>query len=150
MVAGICQIHVGDDLVKNKKTTIKNKTLNPTWMENFEFHIQSTQRRDILNVQAFDKDLIGTDDSLGSFGIALDTLVPGQEYREWHHFDKDEDAKEPVKNDGQIELTYILKEIVEQEQDKSSSPEDKKVVGRTSSKPKTQQFKLRMFRRRFR
>ena len=33
------KIHIGDDLVKAKKTTVKNKTLNPTWMENFEFQV---------------------------------------------------------------------------------------------------------------
>jgi len=112
------RIYVGDDLVKAKKTAVKNKTLNPTWMENFEFHIQSSQRRDALNIESFDKDMVGTDDSLGKFGITLDTLIPGQEYREWHKFDKDENAKPGDKsNDGQIELSYTLKEITEKQED---------------------------------
>ena len=108
---------MGDDLVKAKKTGVKNKTLNPTWMENFEFHIQSSQRREVLNVESFDKDTFGTDDSLGKFGIALDTLIPDQDYREWHKFDKDPNAKPGDKaNDGQIELSYVLKEISEKEE----------------------------------
>ena len=105
------KIHVAEDLIKAKKTTVKNKTLNPTWMENFEFHIQGSQRREALTVevrlhalnirifsgrsevvgrgtdksivypQAFDKDMVGTDDSLGKFCIGLDTLIPDQQVR---------------------------------------------------------------------
>ena len=45
------KIHVADDLIKAKKTTVKNKTLNPTWMENFEFHIQGSNRREALNIE---------------------------------------------------------------------------------------------------
>ena len=115
------RLHIGDDLVKNKKTSVKNKTLNPTWMENFEFHIQSSQRRDGLVVEAFDKDVVGSDDSLGKLQILLDTLIPDQEYREWYRFEKDENAKPTDKpNDGQIELSYTLKEIVEKEEAKEN------------------------------
>ena len=45
------KIHVADDLIKAKKTSVKNKTLNPTWMENFEFHIQGSQRRESLQIE---------------------------------------------------------------------------------------------------
>jgi ankyrin repeat protein/tetratricopeptide (TPR) repeat protein len=123
---------IGDDLVKNKKTTVKNKTLNPTWMENFELHIQSSQRRDSLWVEAFDKDLVGTDDSLGKFGIALDTIIPNQDYREWYKFDKDENAKPTDKpNDGQIELSYVLKEMGDKaDENEKESPDQKGPLAR--------------------
>ena len=127
------KIHIGDDLVKAKKTTVKNKTLNPTWMENFEFQVLSSQRRDILHVEAFDKDLVGTDDSLGKFGIALDTLIPSQEYREWHPFEREENSQESKPNDGQIELVYTLTEII-QEEERKDAP---KIGAAAKSPPKT-------------
>jgi hypothetical protein len=35
----------------------------------------------IVHAQAFDKDMVGTDDSLGKFCIGLDTLIPHQQVR---------------------------------------------------------------------
>ncbi|KAJ1478168.1 C2 domain-containing protein [Baffinella frigidus] len=84
------RVHIGDELLKARKTGVKDKTLNPTWMEEFEFTISSSQRQEHLVIEAFDKDTFGTDDTLGKFGIPLDTLAPDREYRDWPRLeDKD-------------------------------------------------------------
>ncbi len=106
------RLHIGEDLLKAKKTQVKNKTLNPTWMEKFEFAVLGSQRREAMVVECFDKDTFGTDDSLGKFGIPLDTLAPDKEYRDWYSFDKAADDAET--NNGQLELQITLTEVTKE------------------------------------
>ena len=80
--------HIGDDIMHQKKTEVKNKTLNPTWMEGFELHVASVHRHEGLTVEVFDKDMIGADDSLGKLVVPLDSLVPDKEYRDWYQLEQ--------------------------------------------------------------
>jgi hypothetical protein len=70
------RVHIGDAVARARKTKVKNKTLNPTWMEEFEFAVSSAQRRESIVVEAFDKDTFGSDDTLGRLGIPIETLAP--------------------------------------------------------------------------
>lgn len=102
------RMHVGGKDSSGQKTTVKNKTLNPVWNETFEFDIGSDERKEVLTIECFDKDIIGSDDSLGKFFIELASLTlqdsPGVPVSEWRSFEK----KRRVVNKGQIELQYEL------------------------------------------
>ena len=103
------RLSIGNDLVHAKRTEVRKKTLSPTWMQEFQFQITTSSRRDALMLECFDKDLFGTDDSLGRATIALDSLVPDREVREWYPLVSDSDEK----NEGQVELTLLLTELVD-------------------------------------
>jgi len=81
------RVHVGDEVKRGQKTSVKKKDLNPEWMESFEMDIPSEQRRDVVTVECFDYDAMSADDSLGKFTIALDDLEPAKVYEEWRWVD---------------------------------------------------------------
>jgi Ca2+-dependent lipid-binding protein len=103
------RIHVGIEIANGKKTKVIKKTLNPEWNEHFEIQIREKQRKDMITIEVFDKDVIGKDDSLGKISIALETLAlkytPSEELlTKWHAFD----AEEGILNNGQVLLSYDL------------------------------------------
>ena len=101
------RVHIGDETTNGVKTAVKKKDLNPEWREKFELNIGSDARRDVVTIECFDYDAISADDSLGKFQIALDDLVPAQDYLEWRPFDRDvNDVND--ENKGQIEMRYCL------------------------------------------
>ena len=64
-------VNFGSQSSKSKK--VKN-TLNPEWNHEVTFDIDSNSPRDI-NVQLFDWDRFGKDDSMGSVNIGLDQII---------------------------------------------------------------------------
>ena len=103
------RVCIGSDLVHAKRTEVRKKTLSPTWMQEFQFQVPTSSRREALVLECFDKDLFGADDSLGRISVPLDSLVPDQEVRAWYPLVSDTEEK----NDGQIELTLLLAELVD-------------------------------------
>lgn len=65
---------------KKKSTTIIDKNLDPEWDEFFVFKARST---DVLTIDVYDHDLVGSNDFLGKIQLPLDTLVHGQEVDQW-------------------------------------------------------------------
>ena len=102
-------IYIGDQVNKGKKTTIKKKTLNPEWNEQFELDVAGEQRRDLLSIECFDYDALSADDSLGKVSIHMDELVPGTEYEENRQLEPP-DGKDDYC--GQIEIKYCLLPIL--------------------------------------
>jgi len=56
------------------------RTWTPEWDEFFVFHARST---DVLTVDVYDHDLVGSNDFLGKIQLPLNTLVHGQEVDQW-------------------------------------------------------------------
>ena len=97
-------MYIGDAVKEAKKTKVKKKTLTPEWNETFEFELDRSQRQDYLTVECFDHDMIGADDSLGFFDIALDSLVFEQECVDWYKLQQEGESE----HRGQIELRYTF------------------------------------------
>lgn len=57
------------------KSSVVPKNLNPRWDQTFEFQIHSPQEE--LFIEAFDKDQLSRDDSLGKARVGLSTLYKG-------------------------------------------------------------------------
>ncbi|KAJ4849795.1 Synaptotagmin-3 [Turnera subulata] len=58
-----------------KKTTVKKKTLNPEWNENFKLIVKDPGSQ-VLQIQVFDWDKVGGHDRLGMQMIPLKVLTP--------------------------------------------------------------------------
>ena len=61
-----------------QKTKTINKNLNPTWNETFTIQVFNPQT-ERLEVEVFDHDQVGGDDSLGKGSVILSDLFQGQE-----------------------------------------------------------------------
>lgn len=93
-----------------KKTTIKKKTLNPEWNENFKLVVKDPQSQ-VLRLQVFDWDKVGGHDRLGVQLIPLKQLTPYETKEFTLSLLKDtniSDSREKKKR-GQIEveLTFV-------------------------------------------
>jgi hypothetical protein len=108
------RIHVGNETSAAVKTTVKKKTLEPVWEENFTIRIESAQRRQRLSLECFDKDMVGADDSLGLATLELGELVSKQTYKEWRKLDNV--AENGPDNQGEIEIKYKLQEVKEDDE----------------------------------
>ena len=97
------RIHVGEAVKECKKTKVVKKTLNPEFDEDFDIRLSGAQRRSLLTLECFDYDMIGSDDSLGKVGIALESLVFDREYTQWLKLEGEDEE-----NEGEIELRYML------------------------------------------
>jgi len=78
-----CVFTVGEEGAKKlpkQTSSIIDCTLNPVWNESFVFE---ANRTDILTINMYDKDQIGSDDFLGRIQIKLDTLVMGKTVEQW-------------------------------------------------------------------
>ena len=62
----------------HQKTKVVNKNLNPTWNETFTLQIMNPQT-ERLEVEVYDHDQVGSDDSLGKGSVHLNDLMQGQE-----------------------------------------------------------------------
>lgn len=97
------RMHIGDAVKESKKTKVVKKSLNPTFEENFEFRLSSSQRRSTLTLECFDYDLLGNDDSLGKCELDLEPLAHEQEYVTWLQLEGEESG-----NEGEVQVRYVL------------------------------------------
>merc|ERR1711879_134396 len=63
------------------KTAVVKSNLNPEWNETFTIPLTSSSAR--LKLEVFDKDKIGSDDSLGFVDLTFQGLTQGQEKDYW-------------------------------------------------------------------
>jgi len=77
------RVQVGEDKKTVRKTSVKNKTLYPEWNQTFKIRLGREHRREMLAFECFDYDVLGGDDSLGNFEIPLESLIMGQENKQW-------------------------------------------------------------------
>jgi hypothetical protein len=103
------RIVVGDAVNDAVKTTVKKKTLEPVWDESFSLRLESGQRRQQLQIECFDKDMVGSDDSLGRNTMQLGDLINKHTYKEWRRLNNVQDGGPD--NEGEIEIKYKLQEI---------------------------------------
>ncbi|KAK4430926.1 Synaptotagmin-3 [Sesamum alatum] len=92
-----------------KKTTIKKKTLNPEWNEEFKLSVKDPQSQ-MLHINVFDWDKVGSHDRLGTQIFPLKLLTPNELKEVTLDLLKDTGVTDPhnKKQRGQIllELTY--------------------------------------------
>ncbi|XWS75161.1 hypothetical protein CRYUN_Cryun01aG0061200 [Craigia yunnanensis] len=92
-----------------KKTTIKKRNLNPEWNEKFKFIVKDPQYQ-VLQLQVFDWDKVGTHDRLGMQFVPLKLLTPYETKEFKLDLLKHTDINDPLdkKQRGKIvvELTY--------------------------------------------
>ena len=96
------RLHVGNAVKEALKTKVLKKTLNPEWNQTFNLRIDSYKRRESLQIECFDYDLVGSNDSLGKANIGLGQLVPEHEYTQWCKLESNGIKK------GQVQLRYKL------------------------------------------
>merc|ERR1711974_144604 len=73
-----CVFTIGDPTAKKlpkQKSSVIPYTLNPVWNESFVSEANTT---DILTINVYDKDAVGSDDFLGRIQLPLDTLMCGK------------------------------------------------------------------------
>jgi len=78
-----CVITVGELGAKKlpkQKSSVIEYTLNPVWNESFVFE---ANRTDVVTINVFDKDAIGSDDPLGRIQVRLDTLMYNKTVEQW-------------------------------------------------------------------
>ncbi|KAL6977208.1 Synaptotagmin-3 [Sarracenia purpurea var. burkii] len=71
------KLTLSGDRLTAKKTTIKKKTLNPEWNENFKFIVKDLQSQ-VLNMNVYDWDKVGGHDRLGTQVVPLKLLTPNE------------------------------------------------------------------------
>nr|XP_024927202.2 synaptotagmin-3-like isoform X2 [Ziziphus jujuba var. spinosa] len=94
----------------SKKTTIKKKTLNPEWNEKFKLIVKDPELQ-VLRLQVFDWDKVGTHDRLGMQMVPLKLLVPYETKEFTLDLQKDTNISDSQdkRNRGKIEveLTFV-------------------------------------------
>jgi hypothetical protein len=63
-----------------QKSSVIEYTLNPVWNESFVFEASV---EDILTINLYDKDVVGSDDFLGRIQVPLNTLMCGMTVEQW-------------------------------------------------------------------
>ena len=111
------RIHVGHEVANGKKTAVVKKNLNPEWNEHFEIIIREKQRTEKLKIEVFDKDMIGKDDSLGSFSIDLSSLnlqytATEDPLTRWHPLEHGDGSS----GQGELLMSYQLVKRISGEQ----------------------------------
>ena len=85
-----------------EQSTVKKKDLNPSWDETFFF--DASDDGAVLEVQVFDKDLVGSSDFMGRITIPLASLLDKQEHRSWHKLlNEDGEDDSPTGQDADAE-----------------------------------------------
>ncbi|XP_022765384.1 synaptotagmin-3-like isoform X3 [Durio zibethinus] len=69
------KLNLTGDGLPEKKTTIKKRNLNPEWNEEFKLIVKDPQSQ-VLQLQVFDWDKVGTHDRLGMQFVPLKLLTP--------------------------------------------------------------------------
>ncbi|KAL3838322.1 hypothetical protein ACJIZ3_022913 [Penstemon smallii] len=103
------KLSLSGDKLPVRKTTVKKKTLNPEWNEEFKLSVKEPQSQ-MLHINVFDWDKVGTHDRLGTQIFPLKHLTPNEPKEVTLDLLKDTSISEPhkEKHRGQIllELTY--------------------------------------------
>ncbi|KAL7155500.1 hypothetical protein ABFS83_03G078600 [Erythranthe nasuta] len=69
------KLKLTDDKLPSKKTTVKHKNLNPEWNEEFTFVVKDPEAQ-VLELNVFDWEQVGTHDKMGLNIIPLKELTP--------------------------------------------------------------------------
>ncbi|KAK0591972.1 hypothetical protein LWI29_011078 [Acer saccharum] len=99
------KLNLTGESLPGKKTTIKKKTLNPEWNENFKFVVREHQSQ-ALQIQVFDWDKVGGDDRLGMQLVPLKLVTP-HETKEFN-LDLLKHTNISVHNDKKYRGTIVL------------------------------------------
>lgn len=97
------------DKLPAKKTTVKRKNLNPEWNEKFKLVVKDPQSQ-VLQLQVFDWDKVGSHDKLGMQLIPLKLLTPYDNKEFTLDLLKDSNLNDPCKKPrGQIvvDCTFV-------------------------------------------
>jgi hypothetical protein len=104
----------------SRKTTVKKKTLNPTWNEKFQLPISSWDLPNILILRVRDKDIVFHDE-LGSCTVCVSDYQDG----EWHeeNLALEVKLKREIKKVGQLHFRIMVEKsaILEPFEDNQSS-----------------------------
>ncbi|KAL3701139.1 hypothetical protein R1sor_019161 [Riccia sorocarpa] len=92
---------------KPESTTIKHKTLQPTWHETFYFPVESWDLPSKLELRVRDKDRFGTDDDMGCKEIECKEFNDGERHDMWVTLDE-------VKT-GQLHIAITVEKVPETE-----------------------------------
>ncbi|KAH6804026.1 Calcium-dependent lipid-binding family protein [Perilla frutescens var. frutescens] len=71
------KLNLSGEKLPSKKTTIKKKTLNPEWNEEFKLSVKDPQSQ-MLHINVYDWDKVGSHDRLGTQVFPLKTLAPNE------------------------------------------------------------------------
>ncbi|XP_047956116.1 synaptotagmin-3-like [Salvia hispanica] len=71
------KLNLSGEKHSSKKTTVKKKTLNPEWNEEFKLSVKDPQSQMLL-INVYDWDKVGSHDRLGTQVFPLKTLVPNE------------------------------------------------------------------------
>ncbi|KAL2548856.1 Synaptotagmin-3 [Forsythia ovata] len=103
------KLRLGGEKLPAKKTTIKKKTLNPEWNEEFKISVKDPQSQ-VLHIEVYDWDKVGAHDRLGTQLVPLKLLTPNETKELILDLLKNTSITDPQnkKQRGQItvELTY--------------------------------------------
>ncbi|KAG8389864.1 hypothetical protein BUALT_Bualt01G0023100 [Buddleja alternifolia] len=69
------KLKLSDDKLHSKKTTVKFKTLNPEWNEEFTFVVKEPETQ-VLKLNVYDWDQVGSHEKMGMNTIPLKDLTP--------------------------------------------------------------------------
>ncbi|PIN08527.1 hypothetical protein CDL12_18900 [Handroanthus impetiginosus] len=108
-----------------KKTTVKKKTLNPEWNEDFKLSVKDPQSQ-MLHINVYDWDKVGSHDRLGTQVFPLKLLTPNEPKEVTLNLLKDTSITDIPHNKKQrgtilLELTYAP---FREDSDVSSGPLD--------------------------
>ena len=103
------------------QTRVVKKNLNPKWDEQFNLSVLNNEiPEEELSVQVWDKDLIGSDDLIGSFAVALASVPRGCSGQrgegQWHTLFDDKGQAT-----GQVELKMHFDEDAQEAENASTS-----------------------------
>ncbi|KAL6545345.1 hypothetical protein OROGR_009219 [Orobanche gracilis] len=103
------KLSLSGEKLSTKKTTVKKKTLNPEWNEDFKLSVKEPQSQMLL-INVYDWDKVGSHDRLGTQTFPLKLLIPNEPKQVTLDLLKDTNISDPrnKKQRGQIllELTY--------------------------------------------
>lgn len=71
------KLNLSGEKLPSKKTTIKKKTLNPEWNEEFKLSVKDPQSQ-MLHINVYDWDKVGSHDRLGTQVFPLKMLAPNE------------------------------------------------------------------------
>ncbi|GFP95988.1 synaptotagmin-3 [Phtheirospermum japonicum] len=102
------KLSLSGEKLSTKKTTVKKKTLNPEWNEDFKLSVKEPQSQMLL-VNVFDWDKVGSHDRLGTQTFPLKLLTPNEPREATLDLLKDTNVTDPrnKKQRGRIVLELI-------------------------------------------
>ncbi|CAA0814450.1 Synaptotagmin-3 [Striga hermonthica] len=102
------KLSLSGEKLSTKKTTIKKKTLNPEWNEDFKISVKDPQTQMLL-INVYDWDKVGSHDRLGTQNFPLKMLAPNEPKQVTLDLLKDTNISEPhnKKQRGKIMLELV-------------------------------------------